>query len=219
MEAQIAELQERLDNFRKENEELRLKIKLQDEIYPVIEYGKCSAVFKNGKCCAKKGDHLDNLCEKHYVQYFTYGKYHDDCIAISENGEPCSETAFSYCYGFCWKHFKFYKEKSFEIVEPITYNIIKKIPFPLDVSIKILNLANSKIEIDDMIKYKISPSKLSINPFHKGKLEELLENRIPRFDANKNIWRLIRYLISVDFHPAEKYYTYRFGSNIYTYKM
>jgi hypothetical protein len=209
MEAQIAQLQERLDDFRMENIKLRRQLRRGEN--------KCIAVTKKGKYCDNKGDYEDGFCKKHFYQD---GEYFEDCIAISENGEPCSEEGVF--YWLCEKHFEFYEEKSFEIIEPITYNIIKKMPFPLDVSIKILNLANSKIEIDDMIKYKISPSKLSINPVHKGKLEQMLENRIPRFDVNKNIWRLIHNLISVYFHPAEQYYTYRIcysESKNYTYKM
>jgi hypothetical protein len=130
------------------------------------------------------------------------------CIALCKNGAPCRNNVKELDY--CHAHYKIYEEKSLETtVEPITYDVIKKMPFPLDVSIKILNGANTKIDIDDKIKYKIPPSKLSINPFHEIKLNDMLSRRNYKYyDSYMKLWHLSIYKLNIAFDPINHNYIY-----------
>jgi hypothetical protein len=165
MDAQIAEMQEKMDNFMKENEEMR---KLLDE---------------NG---LKKIDKI----MKQYEELTEY----EELLLITD-----------------------------KIVETISYDAIQKMPFPYDVSIKILNKAGTKIDIEDKIKYKIPPSKIIINPFHKKQMDEMLNARITRFKTNISPCFFIHYSnnLFIYYKPEEHSYNYRIKSTIRatTYKM
>jgi hypothetical protein len=92
------------------------------------------------------------------------------CTAICKNGTPCPNDAKMNTY--CCIHYNIYEEKSL-----LSYDVVLKMPFPLDVSIKILNLAGTKIKIEDRIKFDIPPSKLVINPIFAFKMNKILKKK------------------------------------------
>jgi hypothetical protein len=107
------------------------------------------------------------------------------CNAICKNGALCKKPArgadmLSYCClhhkMYCWDG-KLIIPKT---VEPVSYDVVRKMPFPTDVSIKILNLADTKIYIDDKIKYKIPPSKVHIHPFFKDHINRIFSDKVGR---------------------------------------
>jgi hypothetical protein len=192
METQIVEIQKRLDDLRKENEELKTRQvnELRKIICEVNELGGLT-VFGHGKYPLKL--------------------YAEQWICFLDNKD---------------KILKFIKDNENELswinektIKSVNYVDIKKMPFPPDISIKILNFAKIKIDIDDMIKYKIPPSKLSINKFFKIRMDKILNIR-KNAERVGHRWNYSLTLgIKIIYDQSELSYYYQFKSQYITYKI